>query len=92
MLGSSLLKDLLIIWAAVTGIMVVLVIYRSTLTAHEEDRLFLSQTDDIMAREQKEVLKKEKKIAPYLYAFGTASGVLLVSIVAVWIYRGLLMT
>ena len=92
MLGVSLLKGLLIVWAAVTGIMVVLMIYRSTLGAHEEDRLFLSHADDIMEREQHDVLRKEKKIAPYLYVFGTASGVLLLSIVALWIYRGLLMT
>ncbi len=92
MLGISLLKGLLIIWGVVTGFMLVLLIYRSTLGAGEETQLYLDQADNILKNEQEEVLKKEKKLAPFLYVLGTASGVLLLSIICVWLWRGLLMT
>ena len=88
----SLLEGLLIVWAVVTGITVVLAIYRSTLGAHEEDQLFLTNADSMLEREQEEVLKKERKLAPYLYVLGTVSVVLLLSVVGVWLYQGLLMT
>ena len=92
MSGISLLEGLLIIWAVVTGVMVVLVIYRSTLGSHEEDRIYLSPADNMLEREQQEVLKKERKLAPYLYALGTVSGALLLSIVCLWLWKGLMMT
>ena len=92
MFGISLLKGLLIIWGFVMSVTVALLIYRSTLGAHEEGQLFLSQADSMLEREQEEVLKKERKVAPFLYALGTLSAVLLLSIVGLWLYRGLLMT
>jgi hypothetical protein len=39
--GAGLLKGLLIIWAAVTGVTVVLLIYRSILGSHEDAQMFL---------------------------------------------------
>jgi hypothetical protein len=91
-MGISLLKALLIAWAAVTSIMVVLLIYRSTLGAHEEEQLFLGEKGNLLEREQQEVIKKERRLTPFLYALGTASVVLLLSVVGVWLWRGLLMT
>jgi len=90
--GISLLKGLLIVWAVVTSFMMVLLIYRARLGAHEEDQLYLSQADNMLEREQKEVLKKLKKLAPFLYALMTVSVVLLLSIASIWLWRGLLMT
>lgn len=92
MFGFTLLKSLLIIWSVITGIGLLLLIYRSTLGSHEENQLFLGRNGGVLEEEQKEVYKKEKKVAPLLYFFGGASGVLLIAIVCVWLYRGLLMT
>ncbi|MFZ0959975.1 MAG: hypothetical protein WAO35_03650 [Terriglobia bacterium] len=92
MLGFSLLEGLLIVWAVVTGIMVALVIYRSTLGAHEENQLFLSPADNMLEREHQNVVKRERKLAPFLYALGAASGVLLLSIICLWLWQGLLKT
>ncbi len=90
--GFGLLKGLIIIWAVVTGVTFVLLIYRSILGAHEDDQLFLGEGDRILKREQQDVQKKERTLAPLLYALGAASVVLLLFIVGVWLYRGLLMT
>ena len=92
MFDVSLLKGMLIIWAIVTGVMTVLLIYRSTLGAHEQDQLYLTKGEAMIEEEQKNILKKERKLAPFLYVLGTVSVVLLLSIVGVWLYQGLLMT
>jgi len=92
MFGITLLEELLIIWAVVTGTMVLLMIYRSTLGTQGEDQLYLSEAEDVLEREHQEVLKKEKKLAPFLYVLETVSVILLLSIVSVWLWQGLLMT
>jgi len=42
MSGLSPIIMLLILWGAITLVLVVLLIYRSTLTMHEDDQPFLS--------------------------------------------------
>lgn len=92
MFDISLLEGLLIIWAVVTGIVVVLLIYRSTLGSQGEDQLYLSAAEDALESEHQATLKKEKKLAPFLYVLGTISVVLLLSITGIWLWQGLLMT
>lgn len=92
MSGMSLIEGLLILWAIVSGTMMVLLTYRSTLGSHAEDQVYLSRAEDVLDREHEQTLKKEKKLVPILYALGTASGVLLLSIGGVWLWQGLLET
>ena len=83
------LTTMLIIWGALTSVLVGLIIYRSLLTVHEEDQLFLSQGESGMAREQEEVLKRINRVNPLILWIGIACGVLLLVIGGVWIYHGL---
>ena len=92
MFHAHLLRSLLIIWAIVTGRTLVLGIYRSTLGGRVEDQLYLSEAENRQQQEHEEVVKRVKRLAPFLYVLGSASGVLLLSIIGVWLYRGLLMT
>lgn len=92
MFGMSLIEGLVFVWAIVTGTMVALMIYRSTLDSHGEDQIYLSQAEDVLEREHEQTLKKEKKLAPILYALVTASVVLLLFIGGVWLWQGLLKT
>lgn len=92
MFGVSLLAGLLIIWAVVTGAVVVLAIYRSTLSSPGEERLFLGGEGDVIEREHQNTLRKEKRLAPFLYVLGTLSVILLLSIAGLWLWQGLLMT
>ena len=55
---------LLIAWGVLTAILIILLIYRSTLTMHEDDQLFLNESDTHMELEQAEVLSKVNKIGP----------------------------
>lgn len=89
MFGVSLIKGLLIIWAIVTSLWVALLIYRSTLGSHEDNQLFLGRPDNLLEHDQQEVVKRERNLAPFLYVLGTASAALLLSVVGVWLWRGL---
>ena len=83
------LKWLLIAWGIVTGILVILLIYRSTLTMKEDDQLFLDESSSAMAAEQRELIAKVNKINPLVKALGASSG-LMILVVAGWaVYIGL---
>jgi len=78
---------------AVEGVLlvalVILLIYRSTLTMHEDEQLFLDESASAMAQEQQEVLSKLNKLSPMLKWVGAASGVLGLVIVSVAVYQQL---
>ncbi len=87
----SLLLVLLIIWSAVTVALIIVVIYRSVISMHEDDQLFLDRAEAAMEREQLEVQARLKAITPYLKYLGVTSGLLAVVIVGMWVYQGLTM-
>jgi hypothetical protein len=80
---------LLIVWAGITVVLIVLLIYRSTLTMHEDDQLFLTETESHMEREQRELLVKINKLQPIVRVFGVASGLLIVVIAGLWVWQGI---
>jgi len=85
----SSLIGLLIVWGVLTAILIILLIYRGTLTMHEDDQLFLNESDTHMEQEQAEVLSKVNKIGPYVKVLGAVSGVLILVIAGIYLYQGL---
>jgi hypothetical protein len=83
------LTILLIVWGCLTAVLVILLIYRSTLTMHEDDQLFLDDAESHMQQEQIENTRRMDRVAPYVRIFGAASALLIVLIGAKWIYDGL---
>jgi len=53
-----------IVWGVLTGILVILLIYRGTLTMQEDSQLFLDDAESHMEKEQAELLSKVNKINP----------------------------
>jgi len=86
----SKLVVLLILWGILTTILIVLLIYRSTLTMHEDEQLFLDESSSHMAEEQRILVNKVSKLNPLIKAFGGASGALILVIAGIWIYQGLM--
>jgi len=80
---------LLIVWGALTAVLVVLLIYRSTLTMHEDDQLFLDESESHMEKEQMELMQKVDRINPFVRWLGAASGLLILVIAGLAIYQGL---
>jgi uncharacterized membrane protein YjfL (UPF0719 family) len=80
---------LLVAWGVLTAILIVLLIYKSTLTMHEDDSIFLNDTESQMQKDQTEVLSKMKKIAPIVKVLGALSGAMILVIAGLFIYQGL---
>ena len=80
---------LLIAWGVVTTILIVLVIYRSTLSMHEDEQLFLDESSSHLAQQHMEAIKKVDKLNPLVRIFGAASGVLILVIAGIWVYQSL---
>ena len=85
----SALTMLLIAWGAITVVLIVLLIYRSTLTMHEDDQLFLDDSSMHMQEEQLALQRRMGKIQPYVRVLGVASGLLIVLIAGLWVYQGI---
>jgi len=80
---------LLIVWGVLTAILIVLLIYRSTLTMQEDDQLFLDESASAMAKEQTELMAKVNKITPLVKILGATSGGMILVIAGWAVYLGL---
>jgi len=81
-----MMTPLLILWAGLTLILVVLLIYRSTLSMHEDDQLFLDSSEAHMAKEQEELIGKMNRLTPWVRVCGAGSAVLTVVIAGILLY------
>jgi beta-lactamase regulating signal transducer with metallopeptidase domain len=79
----------LVAWGVLTTILIILLIYRSTLTMQEDSQLFLTESESHMEKEQIEIMKKVNKIGPVVKWLGAISALLILSIGGVAIYQGL---
>lgn len=80
---------MLLAWGTLTTILVVLLIYRSTLIMHEDDQLFLDDAEAHMQKEQAELMQKVERLNPFVRWIGASSGVLLLVVAGMAIYQGL---
>jgi len=85
---SSTLEMLLIVWGVLTALLLILLIYRSTLSNHEEEQLFLDEAEAHMKREQEELHARMDRIVMPMRLLGGASGALILVIAGMWIYEG----
>ena len=69
--------------------LIVLLIYKSTLTMHRDDQLFLDDASSHMHAEQTELLAKVNRLTIPLRVFSIGSGVFLLVLVAMLIYQKL---
>jgi hypothetical protein len=69
--------------------LVVLLIYRSTLTMHEDDQLFLDDANSHMQEEQTELLVKVNRLRVPVWVFSVGSGVFILILLGMWISQKL---
>jgi hypothetical protein len=84
------MAGLLIAWGVLTTILIVLLIYKSTLTMHEDDSIFLNESESHMEKEQVEILSKVNKIMPMIKVLGAISGLMILVIAGMFVYDGLM--
>jgi len=80
---------LTVVWGVVTAIFLILVAWRSVLSSHEDDQIFIDAAQEHMAREQRELVAKIESLSKPLMASGITSGVLLLLIAGIFVYHGL---
>ena len=78
-----------IVFAVFSIDLVLLLIYKSTLTMHEDDQLFLDDANSHMQEEQTELLVKVNRLTIPVRVFSIGSGVFLLVFVAMLIYQKL---
>jgi Tfp pilus assembly protein PilN len=86
---SSTLTMLLVVWAVLTALLIVLLIYRSTLSMHEEDQLFLDESQHQMEEEQAVIHTRMNKTQVPMRLLSAASGMLILVIAGMWVWEGL---
>jgi hypothetical protein len=79
----------LIAWGVVTGILLILLFYRSTLTRQEDDQLFIDESSSSRATEQRQLIAKVNKINPLVKLVGATSGLMILAIAGWAVYNGL---
>jgi hypothetical protein len=87
MFGLSPLNTVLVIWGVVTGILAILLIYRSTISMKEDDQLFLDSAQTNLEEEQREVRMRLQRLTPYTAVLSVTSGVLLIASAGLWVYE-----
>jgi len=54
---------------------------------HEDDQLFLDESEAHMAREQLEIMQRVNRLGPFVKILGAASGVLVLAIAGLAVYQ-----
>ncbi len=85
----SVLTVLLSFWGVITVALIIVMIYRSVISMHEDDQLFIDRAEAQLENEQQEILARLTRTGPYVKYLGVTSGALLMVIVGVWLYQGL---
>lgn len=84
----STLIALGITWAVVTAVLILMVIYRVTLSSHEDDQIFLDSSGDSMAREQRAIVARIAGLSRPITLLIVASSLLILSAGAIWLWQG----
>ena len=80
---------LMVSWGVITAVLVILVIYRGTLSSREDDQIFIDAAEQHHYQEQQAVIAKMSRLTKPIIALAVISGVLLLTSAGFWIYGGL---
>ena len=82
----STMMMLSVVWAVITVALVIVLIYRSTLSMHEDDQLFLDESTANLRAEQEALLRRMGKITPIVRILAAVSGLLVLILAGMWVY------
>lgn len=78
----------MISWGVITAFLVVLVVYRGTLSSREDDQIFIDDAEQHHYQEQLVIIDRISRLTKPIVALGILSGALLLASAGVWIYQG----
>jgi hypothetical protein len=73
-----------IVWAVFAGVLLMLLLYRGTITRYEDDQLFLDDISDRAHKENDAIIRKLDKIKPFLRVFTGVTSVLTAAIIGIY--------
>jgi len=76
-------------WGVVTTALIVLLIYRATLSSKEDDQIFIDAAEQHHFQDQQAVIAKMSRLAKPILALAVISAVLLLASAGIWVYGGL---
>jgi hypothetical protein len=88
-LMSGWLGYLSLLWVILAVLWLALLGYRAMLASREEDTLFLTKGEIGAAADQHELVGKLERLSKPIWVFGVMAGVLLITILGIWVYRGM---
>ena len=77
----------MICWGVITVVLVVLVVYRGTLSSKEDDQIFIDAAEQHHYQEQLVIIDRISRLTRPIIALSVVSGALLLASVGVWIYQ-----
>ena len=84
---SLILNLLMISWGVITAFLVVLVVYRGTLSSKEDDQIFIDAAEQHHYQEQQVIIARMSRLTRPIIVLAVASGALLLASVGVWVYQ-----
>jgi hypothetical protein len=86
--SRSLILDLLMIsWGVITAFLVILVVYRGTLSSKEDDQFFIDAAEQHHYQKQLVIIARNSRLTKPIIALAVMSGALLLASAGVWIYQ-----
>lgn len=82
----SMMTVLWIVWAVITASLLVLLLYRGTLTRYEEDQIYLDDAGGHQEREQQALLNRVSKIQPMVRVVMGATGLMSAAIIGIYVW------
>jgi hypothetical protein len=87
---SGPLAYLLLSWGLITVALVVLLVYRVTLSSKEDDQLYLNKAEvSMMGSDQAVVITKLNRLGRPIIALAILSGILLLASASLWVWIGI---
>jgi hypothetical protein len=82
-----MMSVLMTLWSVLTVALAVLLIYRSALSMHEDDQLFLDNAEAHLELEQKQLMVRINRVRPFVNGLAASSGLLLVLMAGLWLWN-----
>jgi hypothetical protein len=76
-------------WGLVTAVLIVLLIYRATLSSKEDDQIFIDPAEHLLFEDQRAIVARISRLTKPILALAVTSAALLLTSAGIWVYEGL---
>ena len=86
---SGPLAYLLLSWGLITVVLVILLVYRATISSKEDDQLYLNKAEvSMMGGDQAVIISRLNRLVKPIVALAILCGILLLASASLWVWIG----